>query len=580
MSRNTEKADKALHRYTKTEIGAVRKSWKNRIRVALVYPNTYAVGMSNLGFQAVYGLLNSDPNTVCERAFLPEMQKGASPSIQSLESGKRLRDFDIIAFSVSFENDYENILSIFQQAEIPPVGSARGDPLPLVLAGGIACQLNPEPIAPFIDCFLIGEAEILIPDLLQHYDPSQPKRKVLQALARNVTGAYVPAFYQPDYDSEGRLRAFDAVDDVPSRITRVFQPDLSMAAPTVSAILADETVFDQTFLIEVSRGCPHGCRFCTAGYVYRPYRYRPLSHLAQCLDAGRMKAEKIGLVGAAVSDYPDLDRLCRQTLHDGLRLSFSSLRADGLTSDTLSVLQKSGTKTVAIAPDAGSQRLRDVINKGIDESDIVNAVSSLVETGIPNLRLYFMIGLPTECTDDINAIIRLCRMVRDCFLASSRKKGSIGTITVSLSPFVPKPITPLQWAAMNPMTEIKQKIEHIRSSLKLIPNMLLHADSPRWSFIQAMLSRGSRQTADMLLSWHRHGGNWSKALKKRTAMGNIHHAVQRARALDEVLPWDFIDHGIRKDFLKKEYERALREEAFPPCDINSCTICGACEKRT
>ena len=554
MTRKTEKNHQLLSRLAESEVGGIRKDWRNRIRIALVYPNTSRVGMSNLGFQTVYRLFNAHSEVVCERAFLPEDHWVTSGPVVAQESARPLLDFDIIAFSLSFENDYPNILSIFERAGIPPASVDRGDPLPLFIAGGVACMSNPEPIAAFIDCFLIGEAEVLIPSFLDHFDPSLPRTAQLGLLSRNVPGAYVPAFYRTSYTPEGLLSTFDPIDDVPPIISRVYVPDISQLA-TCTTILTSETVFDSAFLIEVSRGCPHGCRFCSAGYVYRPYRYRSLSTLERCLIEGKTLTDKVGLVGTAVSDLPDIDVLCQKAVREGIHLSFSSLRADKLSAGTLSALRRSGTKTATIAPDAGSQRMRDVINKGIREEDVLDAAQSLVEHDIHNIKLYFMIGLPTETMDDVDAVVTLCRQVKERFLASSRKKARIGEISVSLSPFVPKPVTPFQWAGMDGMGELKQKIKRIRTGLKRIANVKVHADTPRWAYVQALFSRGDRRTAQILTAGHVAQGNWAKVFKASRLDPDFY--VGRHRSFDERLPWDFIDHGISKAFLRREYERAL-----------------------
>jgi len=558
----------------KSEIGTIRKQWKGRIKVALVYPNTYHVGMSNLGFQTVYDLLNKIDHVVCERSFLPENSGPAAGRIVAIESGSPISDFDIIAFSVSFENDFPNLLTILERAGIPLRSDDRGTPHPLVIAGGIAFFSNPEPVSPFIDCFLIGEAEAILPRFFDIALPdllSQDKRSCLKTLARNVTGAYVPAFYSTTYNPDGTVYAIGPVCDVPVKIERMYMKDLSNV-PTCSAIITTDTTFDRTFLIEVGRGCPHGCRFCSTGFVYRPPRFKPLSLLDKCLQQGASMTDKIGLVGAAVSDLPDINKLCGQALEKDTRISFSSLRADALSPELLSILRQNKVKTATIAPDTGSERMRKVINKGITEEDVLNAAESLVAGGIPNLKLYFMIGLPTETMDDVEAIVLLCKQIKHRFLKSSRIRKRIGEITVSLNSFIPKPFTPFQWIAMDEVRSLKKKIKKIKDGLKRVANVRVHSDIPRWAYIQALRSCGERKVAQILLLANQNRGNWPKTLKASPVNPDFY--VHRERSLDELLPWDFIDHGINKSFLKKEYKRALQGKTSPPCHIESCNICG------
>ena len=576
----TRTSHKIRRKITDNETGGIPKKWKKHINIALIYPNTYHVGMSNLGFQAVYELINSYEDVLCERSFLwdDDGSAGAKP-ITTVESGKDIRAFDIVAFSVSYENDFPNLLAILEKAKFPLQSNDRGTPHPLVIAGGVAFFLNPEPLAPFIDCFLIGEAEAVLPKFLAAFSPeilARDRKSCLHMLARDVPGVYVPSFYKAKYRPDGILGAFEPLSDVPVKVERQYAKNISHT-PTCSAIITPNTIFDSTFLIEVSRGCTHGCRFCAAGFVYRPPRFRPFSLLKECMDQGASKTNKIGLVGAAVSDLPDLDKICGKELRKNSRVSFSSLRADALTPKLLAVLKESKTKTATIAPDAGSERMRQVINKGIDETDILDAVEQIVAADILNIKLYFMVGLPTETMEDVEAISALCKKVKHRFLKSSRAKKRMGEITVSLSSFVPKPFTPFQWVKMDDIQSLREKIKRVKNGLKKVANVRVHADIPRWAYIQGLLSRGDRRVAQLLSLVTTNRGNWPKTLKSSPINADFY--VLRERSLNELLPWDFIDHGIRKSFLKTEYKRALRGKTSPPCPVESCSICGVCKEK-
>jgi radical SAM superfamily enzyme YgiQ (UPF0313 family) len=575
IGRDAVRRDDTWKRYAAAENGAVRKPWRGKTRIALVYPHHYSVGMANLGLHAVYGLLNSYDDVVCERVFLPDDDGPASGRLTTFESGQPVAAADIVAFSISFESDYPHLLTLLDRAGVPPHAADRDAHHPLVIAGGVACLLNPEPIAAFVDCFLIGEAEVILPSFLRAFTPGAERRALLKTIARSVPGAYVPSFYAVGYTSEGALSFWAPTEDVPSRISRPFVRDLSATA-TCSTVLTPNTAFGGSFLIEVGRGCHHGCRFCSAGFVYRPPRFRSEPSLARTIEQGLTRRHQIGLVGAAVSDLPGIASLCRRFSGPDITLSFSSLRADALSPELLDALGRSRVKTATIAPEAGSERLRRVINKGLREEDVLNAASALVAQGIPNLKLYFMVGLPTETRQDVEAIVGLVKHIKHAFLKSSRTRRAIGTLTVSVSSFVPKPFTPFQWAAMAEIGELKARIKHIQSELKRVPNVRVHSDLPRWAYIQALLARGDRRVAHILSRVHALAGNWPQALK--TVSINPDFYVLRERDLNEILPWDFIDHHVDKSYLQQDYRRALEGRPGVVCRTETCRLCGACEE--
>jgi len=542
--------------------------------VVLVYPNTYHVGMSNLGFLTVYRLLNELDGVVCERAFLPDAARGETGVPHSVESGRPIAVFDVVAFSIAFENDFLNLLRILEKAHLPLHSNRRSDRHPLVMAGGVACFINPETIAPFIDVFLLGEAEAILPLFFDRIRENVDRFTALADAARELDGIYVPRFYQDLYHADGSFKALEPMVDAPLPVKRAYVKSMDATA-ACSSVLTDDTTFGRTFLLELSRGCPHGCRFCSAGFVYRPLRFPPAEALQDGLDRGLALTNRIGILGMAVTASPAMDPVCRRALDRGGALSFSSLRADELTPSCIALLRRSGVKTVTIAPDAGSERMRRIINKGLTRETILAAVERTAAAGIPNLKLYFMLGLPFETPPDVEAVVALCRQIKHRLLKIGRRRRRLGTITVSLNAFVPKPHTPFQWAPMEEVRELKHKIKFVKKALARVPNIRVHADIPHWAAVQGLLTRGDRRVSGLLEKAHTLDGNWPRTFKESAL--NPHFYLHRTRPLTEALPWDFIDHGIRKSFLKSEYRKARRAEETPACRFDGCTVCGVCK---
>jgi radical SAM superfamily enzyme YgiQ (UPF0313 family) len=539
------------------EKGATPKNWGGKLTLCLVYPNRYRTAMSNLGFQAVYAQLNAHKDIVCERAFLPDPEElkeygKARSQLLSLESQRPLTDFSVIAFSVSFESDYLHIPHIFNLAGIPPFARERNDTHPLVLAGGAALFLNPEPVAEFMDLVCVGEAESLLLPLLSLLREEGLERTSLLERATGIPGIYVPSFYEVSYDGP-RVEAIRNLPGAPPRVTRVWSGELDRHA-TISEIFTPDTEFSDMHLIELSRGCPHGCRFCAAGFIYRPYRQRSLAKVREEVARGFAQHKKIGLVGAAVSDYRGIGELCRYILAQGGKVSVSSLRIDGLNDDLVNALRESGHKTVSLAPEGGSQRLRDLIKKDIDEEQILSACDRLIENGILNLKLYFIIGLPTEAMADLEEMVTLVAGIRERVVAAAKATGRLGEVVLSINPFVPKPFTPLQWCAMEDVKSLEGKIRFLQQAVGRLSNLRLISESPRDAYLQALLSRGDRRLGAFLVR-AAELGNWRKGAKAICL--DTDRLVYRDIPLDETLPWDIIDSGDR-EILPREYRKAFR----------------------
>ena len=559
------------------EHGTIYKARGAQVEIVLAYPNTYHVGMSNLGVHQIYSLLNRREDTACERVFLPNEEDiedyyKTGTKLFTLESKRPVKEFGILAFSVSFEQDYLNILEILRLSGIPLDKEERTDEDPLVLLGGICSFFNPEPLADFFDVVIAGEGEEVVGEFVDAYRESREKGRLemLRAVGR-VPGVYVPEFYAVIYNEDSTIKErkkleLSAPDTIAKRTVRDFN-----ASPAATVVLTPNTEFSDMYLSEITRGCGRHCRFCMAGYIYLPPRNLGIEKAKEQAAKADELCGKIGLVGAALSDYPGISELCT-AIHG--KVSVSSLRADSVSEALIDRLAQSGHKTVAIAPEAGSERLRRVINKGVTEEDVLRAADMIFGRGIPNLKLYFILGLPTEAQEDVDAIITLAEKAHEVQLKHARPAGRIGRITLSVNSFVPKPFTPFQWEPMERVDSLNKKLRSLEKAVKKIGNMNIIHDLPKWEYIQALLSRGDRRLGRLIRVAHERDGDWKTAAR---ALGiDTDFYVTRRRAVDEVLPWDFIDIGVRKDYLKNEFERALEGKFTPPCRPASCKTCGVC----
>jgi radical SAM superfamily enzyme YgiQ (UPF0313 family) len=566
-----EQRERALSVLSK-EIGYIRKPHGDRLRVALAFPNTYWVGMSNLGFQTVYRLFNDQPDIVCERVFLPPKQELAElvasrTELVTLESQTPVGEFDVFAFSVSFEWDYVNILTMLRLAGMPRYAAERTDRHPLVVVGGAVTFVNPEPLAPFADVIAAGEGEVLVPGFARAFAAATGRAEMLSLLSRE-RGFYIPSFYEPTYDGAGRLSGYatnaagtDAGATVPVRKAAVKTTDA--LDPPATSIFTPDTEFGSRFLVEVVRGCANLCRFCWAGYNYLPVRAFPADRILHLAETARAHANRVGLVSIALCDHPEIDRILARLLEMGYAISPASLRLDDLTESIVQVLRKSGERTITIAPETGSDRLRRVINKTVTNDEILDRAELIFANGIENLKLYYMIGLPTETDEDLVAIRDLTLQMRDRMLAHARGRGAIGRIIGSVNPLIPKPGTAYQWLPMVDPAIVDKKIKRLRSLTADIDNVYFNIKSERQSYFQALLSLGDRRVAPTIEAAERNGQNWRAAVAETGLDADSY--IFRDRTHDAALPWDIIDGGMKASFFHAEFDKGLREEwTLPP----------------
>ncbi len=522
------------------ESGSIPQGSGGSLSICLVYPHYYSTAMSSLGFQSVYRLFNEQPGVVCERAFLPDRQELAlyektGETLVSLENERPLSDFDVVAFSISFEPDFINIPVILRLSRIPVLAAERDETKPLILAGGAACFINPEPAADFFDIIAIGEGETLIPLIADFLGENiASNRQALLQAASLLPGIYLPSI------------------PLSTPVRKVSAP--KGALPSSSVVITDNTEFGNMYLVEVSRGCPRGCRFCAAGFVWQPFRQQPLDVLKEECRKGLAKRSTIGLVGAAVSDYRWIEELCSFIVEQGGVPSPSSLRVDRLTPKLLDILVKSAHKTISLAPEGGSQRMRDMIRKNLTEDQILDAVESVARAGILNLRLYFIIGLPGETDQDLQELVILVSKIQKRVVEQARSHKRLGEILLSVNPFIPKPFTPLQWAPFCSIDELKSKISMLEKELRPIANVRLKVEDIHACQLQALLSRGGRELNPLIIKMSE-GNNLRKAAKFCNI--DLLNLITSTLPVESKLPWDVI-LATERETLIAEYRSAMK----------------------
>lgn len=548
-----------------------------RLRFALAYPNVYRVGMSNLGIHIIYELLNRRRDTACERFFLPEKksievhEKSRTPLL-SMETRTPLHRFDIIGFAASFEMDYFHILKMLELGKVKLKAAEREEMDPLVIIGGPCATFNPEPLSLFGDAFVIGEGEAILPKFMDAFLAARAggvsRRELLRSLSE-VPGIYVPTLYEHHYGTDGALCAIEGREGAPKRVRRQWVRDLD-AHPAHTVVVTEDAEFN-LYLIETARGCGRHCRFCMAGYCFRRPRNRSLEVVSREVGEAASYGKRIGLMGAAISDYPWIDELCRKISEEGLSMSVASFRADSVTEELVDALAKSGLKTLTMAPEAGSRRMRAVINKGIEEEHLFTAMELGLRAGIQNFRLYLMIGLPFEEEEDILAIVDLGERL----WAYMEKRGGRGTLTLSVNPFVPKPFTPFQWMPMAPRRQVERGLRLIREGLRKRRRIHIIAESAREACVQGILARGDRRISEVLEASHAEGGAGAfLRVMKRAGLSEAFY-LERTRPPEEVFPWETLDMGVQREYLYRELKNAEALEATPQC-FDGCRRCGVC----
>ena len=584
-------------RYTGGEWNSINKDWeKTDVKVAFAFPDVYEVGMSHLGLQILYHTINRRNDSLMERVFAPwqdmeqQMRDHGLPLL-ALESRQPVSNFDIVAFTLQYEMSFSNILNMLDLAGIPLRSAHREREHPLVIAGG-PCAFNPEPMADFIDAFAIGEGENLFHDIIDVYKANRDQKRshLLRQLA-DIEGVYVPSFYQVHYQDNGKIKSIiPLVEGVSTKISKRIVTDFDFTDFPLRPIVPSMGVVHDRIMLEIMRGCTRGCRFCQAGSIYRPVREKSPETLIEQSDqlVKNTGHDEISLVSLSSADYAGLNPLVKGLLDrmecQGVGVSLPSLRVDAFSVDLAKEIQRVRRSSLTFAPEAGTQRLRDVINKGVTENDLSEAVSSAFSAGWQAVKLYFMMGLPTETQEDLDGIVMLTRMVLKKGEEAGVNRGRL-KVTVSVSSFVPKSHTPFQWEPMNTREEIREKQKCLKTLFK-DKRISFKWHDPEVSFLEAVLARGDRRISAILeRAWQlgcRFDGwsecfdfqKWQKAFED-TGIDPEWYAYQRYD-YDDVLPWDMIDSGMSKDYLVREHKRAMQELTTPDCRGGRCPACGVC----